>query len=174
MAWQTELPTIVRYIINDLDSTRYKYSDERIKTTVTIAAQMVILDISLATQYDINIQNISITPDPTESVPKDNVFINLTALKTACIILGSEVKTEGGNAISIKDGPSAIDLRGVASTISFLYEDICGKYEKLLKDYKEDLVASAGQAILGPYSPGADFISRTHNDYDHRGNYFRY
>jgi hypothetical protein len=174
MAWQTELPTIVRYIINDLDSTRYKYSDERIETTVTIAAQMVILDISLQTQYDINIQNISITPDPTESVPKDNAFINLTALKTACIILGSEVKTEGGNAISIKDGPSAIDLRGVASTISFLYEDICGKYEKLLKDYKEDLVASAGQAILGPYSPGADFISRTHNDYDHRGNYFRY
>jgi hypothetical protein len=174
MAWQTELPTIVRYIINDLDSTRYKYSDERIETTVTIAAQMVILDISLQTQYDINIQNISISPDPTESVPKDNVFINLTALKTACIILGSEVKTEGGNAISIKDGPSAIDLRGVASTISFLYEDICGKYEKLLKDYKEDLVASAGQAILGPYSPGADFISRTHNDYDHRGNYFRY
>lgn len=174
MAWQTELTTIVRYIINDLDNTRYKYSDERIETTVVIASQMVILDISLQAQYDVSIQNISISPDPTEIVPKDNVFINLTALKTACIILGSEVKTEGGNAISIKDGPSAIDLRGVASTISFLYEDICGKYEKLLKDYKEDLVVAAGQAILGPYSPGADFVSRTHNDYDHRGNYFRY
>lgn len=174
MAWQTELSTIVRYIINDVDNTRYKYSDERIETTVVIAAQMVILDISLQTQYDINIQNISISPDPTETDPKDNVFVNLVALKTACIILGSEVKTEGANAISIKDGPSAIDLRGVASTISFLYEDICGKYDKLLKDYKEDLVVAAGQAILGPYSPGADFISRTHNDYDFRGNYFRY
>lgn len=174
MSWQTELTTIVRYIISDTDSNNYRYSDERIETTIAIAAQMVILDISLQTQYNIDIQNISISPDPTEVDPKDNVFINLTALKTACIILGSEVRTEGANAISIKDGPSAIDLRGVATTISFLYGDICGKYENLLKDYKEDLVVAAGQAILGPYSPGADFIARTHNDYDHRGNYFRY
>jgi hypothetical protein len=173
MSWQAELSTIVRYLINDLDTSNYQYSDERIETTTVIAAQMVILDISLPTQYEVSVQNISISPDPTNT-PKDNAFINLTALKAACIILGSEVKTQGMNAISIKDGPSAIDLRGVASTISFLYENICDKYEKLLKDYKEDLVSAAGQVILGPYSPGADFIARTHNDYDHRGNYFRY
>lgn len=174
MSWQTELTIMVRHIIDDLDSTNYSYTDERIQKTISIAAQLVILDISLPTKYNVDIENSSIVPDPTQTEPKDNVFINLAALKTACLILGSEVKTEGRNAISIKDGPSAIDLRGVASTISFLYENICGKYDNLLKDYKEDLVVDAGQAILGPYSPGADFISRTHNDYDFRGNYFRY
>jgi len=173
MSWQSELSTIVRYLVNDLDPNNYQYSDERIEITSVVAAQMVILDVSLPTQYDINVQSISISPDPT-SDPKDNLFVNLIALKAACIILGSEVKTQGMNAISIKDGPSAIDLRGVASAMTFLYQDICAKYEKLLQDAKEDLVAAAGQAILGPYSPGADFISRTHNDYDNRGNYFRY
>lgn len=173
MSWQEELSTIIRYLINDLDPNNYQYSDERIEITSVVAAQMVILDVSLPTQYNINVQNISISPDPT-SDPKDNLFVNLTALKAACIILGSEVKTQGMNAISIKDGPSAIDLRGVASTMTLLYQDICSKYKDLLQDAKENLVAAAGQAILGPYSPGADFIARTHNDYDHRGNYFRY
>ena len=173
MSWQTEVSTIVRYLINDLDSSNYQYSEERIETTSAVAAQLVVLDVSLPVKYDISLENISITPDPT-SEPKDNLFVNLMALKAACIVLGSEVKTQGMNAISVKDGPSAIDLRGVASTMSFLYEDICAKYEKLLQDAKEDLVSAAGQAILGPYSPGADFIARTHSDYDHRGNYFRY
>lgn len=174
MSWQNTIPVMVRYLIDDIDSTNYRYTDSRIETTIAVAAQMVILDISLPTEYTIDIENSSISPDPTATTPKDNAFINLLALKASCIILGGEVKTEGANAISIKDGPSSIDLRGVASTISFLYEDICGKYQNLLKDYKEDLVSAAGQAILGPYSPGADFIARTHNDNDFRGNYFRY
>lgn len=174
MAWQNEISTIVRYIINDLDSSKYKYSDERIETGITVAAQLVVLDIDFATNYTINIPNRSISPDPTASSPKDNVFINLIALKTACIILGSEVKSEGANAISIKDGPSSIDLRGVASTISFLYEDICKKYENILQEYRENDVISAGQAILGPYSPGSDFASRSYDQYDARGGFFRY
>jgi hypothetical protein len=174
MSWQNTIPLMVRYLIDDLNEANYKYTDERVETTIAVAAQIVILDISLPTIYTIDIPNSSISPDPTTLDPKDNAFINLLALKTACIILGSEVKTEAANAISIKDGPSAIDLRGVAGTMTFLYKDICSKYDGLLKDYKEDLVSAAGQAILGPYSPGADFIARTHNDYDHRGNYFRY
>jgi len=174
MAWQNEISTIVRYIINDLDSSKYKYSDERIETGITVAAQLVLLDIDLHTAYTINIPNRSISPDPTTVDPKDNVFINLIALRTACIILGSEVRVEGSNAISIKDGPSAIDLRGVASTISFLYEDICKKYENTLKEYRETDVVSAGKAILGPYSPGSDFAGRSYNQYDNRGGFFRY
>ena len=110
--------------------------------------------------------------DPTDD-PKDNVFINLTTLKTACVIIGSEVRTEASNAISIKDGPSAIDLRGVATTLTMLYKDLCEKYDQLVYDYVAG-GSLAGQAILGPYSPGSDFVSRTHSDYDHRGGYFRY
>lgn len=172
MSWQTTIPVMVRYLINDVDSSNYKYSDSRIEKTTVIGAQFVSLELDFPNVYTVDIATDSISPDPTDSGTRDNSFINLVALKTACIIVGSEMKTEAANAISIKDGPSAIDLRGVSSTLSVLYKDLCDKYTTMTDDYK--FTGDTGQAILGPYSPGADFIARTHNDYDFRGNYFRY
>lgn len=172
MAWQITIPTMVRYLISDVDESNYRYTDARIEKTTLIGAQFVSLELNFSNNYSIDLENDLLTPDPTESETKDSSFINLTALKTACIIIGSEIRTEAGNAISIKDGPSAIDLRGVSSTLNVLYKDLCDKYVKMSDDYK--FTGETGQAILGPYSPGADFIARTHNDYDHRGNYFRY
>lgn len=172
MSWQNTLPTIVRYLINDTDGSNYKYNDARIEKTVLVGAQFVSLELEFVNDYSIDIENDIISPDPTESSTKDSAFINLVALKTACIILGSELKTESANAIAIKDGPSSIDLRGVSSTLTMLYKDLCDKYKVMADDYK--FTGDIGQAILGPYSPGADYISRTHNDNDFRGNYFRY
>lgn len=174
MSWKNTIPLMVRYLINDVDPLAYKYSDSRIEKTVLISAYIVNYDASFINQYDININSETIIPDPTELEPKDEAFIVLTSYKTACIMIGSELKIEAGNAISVRDGQSLIDLRGISSTLSILYKDLCSKYENFLFNYKDDITSLAGQAILGPYSPGADFIARTHNDYDHRGNYFRY
>lgn len=172
MSWQNTIPVMIRYLINDVSSSGYKYTDARIEKTTVIGAQFVSLELDFPNIYTIDIANNTISPDPTDEETKDNSFINLTALKTACIILGSELKTEAYNSISVKDAQSAIDLRGVSSTLSMLYKDLCDKYTAMADDYK--FTGETGQAILGPYSPGADFIARTHNDYDNRSNYFRY
>jgi hypothetical protein len=175
MSWQGQMSTIVRHLINDLDPSNYKYSDKRIETSILVAGYLVLKDTSFNNNYNINVEHCELIPDPTDSETKDSDFIILTCLRTACIIIGSEVRVEASNAISIKDGPSAIDLRGVAGTLTMLYKDLCEKYEKSLFDYKEDGVAVAGQAILGPYSPGSDFVIRTHSETDLRGGgYFRY
>jgi hypothetical protein len=172
MSWRNHIPLIVRHLIDDLNSSAYKYSNERIETSILVSAQLLTIETDLGTTYNIDIANNLLSPDPTEG-DKDNAFINLTALKSACMIIGSEIKTESANAISIKDGPSSIDLRGVASTLIVLYKDLCDKYSKLLLDYRAG-GSIAGQAILGPYSPASDYVTRTNNDYDHRGGYFRY
>lgn len=172
MSWQGQISTMVRHIINDVDPTSYKYSVSRLETTILVAAQLVSEDLDFDNDYVVNVETCSLSPDPTDS-PKDNSFINLTTLKTACIIIGSEVRSEASNAISIKDGPSAIDLRGVSNTLNILYKDLCAKYEQLTYDYVAG-GSLAGQAILGPYSPGSDFVTRTHNNYDFRGGYFGY
>ena len=171
MSWQTDITTIVRHILNELDTVSHTYSDDRVQKTILVAAQLIMSEANLAQDYVIDISNTTLTPDPT--VLPDNDFITLLSLKTSCVILGSEVRSESGNAISIKDGPSSIDLRGVASTLINLYKDLCSKYESALLDYSAGK-SIAGQAILGPYSPGSDFVRRTHSDYDHRGNYFRH
>jgi len=173
MSWQGQLSIVVRHLINDLDPTNYKYNDSRVETTILVGAQLVALEVDLNTVYSINVETGILSPDPTDETNKDNAFINLVSLKTACIILGSEVRTESSNAISIKDGPSSIDLRGVSSVLLALYKDLTEKYNKLLLDYRSG-GSIAGQAILGPYSPASDYVARTHNDFDIRGGYFRY
>ena len=85
-------------------------------------------------------------------------------------MIGGEIRLESGNAISIEDGPSAVDLRGVSSTLSMLHKDLCAKYDNAVLDYSAGI---AGQAI-GPYSPGSDYINRTYSDNDLRGGYFRH
>ena len=85
-------------------------------------------------------------------------------------MIGGDIRKESGNAISIKDGPSAIDLRGVTSTLTVLYKDLCEKYEHALLEYRAGS-SVAGQSILGPYSPGSDLVNRNYSD--HRsGGYF--
>jgi hypothetical protein len=172
MSWQNTLPVMVRYLINDTDPSNYTYTDARISKSILVGAQFVGLELDFVNNYAIDLVAETITPDPTSNETRDDSFINLLALRTACIIIGSEIKTGAANAIAIKDGPSSIDLRGVSSTLTVLYKDLCDKYDSLADFLR--FANDTGQAILGPYSPGSDFIVRTHNDYDYRGNYFRY
>jgi hypothetical protein len=172
MSWQGQMGTIVRHLVNDLNSSSYTYSDDRIETSILVASQLMIMNVDFNNTYDINVESCRLSPDPTDSATKDNAFITLSCLRAACIIIGSEIRSESGNAISIKDGPSAIDLRGVTATLTVLYKDLCEKYEHLLLEYRAGS-SIAGHAILGPYAPGADGISR--NSIDHRsGGYFNY
>lgn len=156
---------MLRSIIGDLD--KAKFTDERIKQILVVGAYNVLNDADFSETYTVNVAEISISPDPITE--KDTDFSTLTVYKSACILLGSEVKTEAANAISIKDGPSAIDLRGVTANLTNLYNDLCAKYDALLKTYQYNNTL-VGQAILGPYSPGSMVVNG--NQFDYRGNLF--
>ncbi len=164
---------MVRHMIGDVDPSNYKYSPRRLETTILVAAYLLTTETDLRNEYTINVEQCQLLPDPTELGTVDNDFVSLVSIKASCVILGSEVKAESGNAISIKDGPSSIDLRGVSSTLVALYKDLCMKYDKMLLDYKAGN-SLAGHAILSPFSPGSDNIRRTYSDHDRRGGYFRY
>ena len=172
MSWQGQMGIIVRYLIDDVDSDKYEYSDHRIETTILVAGQLSQIGIDYENTYDINVENCTLSPDPTKTGAEDEAFISLVCLKAACIIIGGAIKKKSANAISIKDGPSAIDLRGVTATLNILYKDLCSKYEQAVLEYKAGN-SVAGQAILGPYAPGSDLINR--NNSDHRsGGFFNY
>jgi len=174
MSWEGQMGTIVRYLIDDVDPNNYTYSDHRIETTILVAAQLTQFNTSFADSYNINVENCTLDPDPTDPKNEDEAFINLVCLRTACIIIGSAIRSESGNAISIKDGPSAIDLRGVTQTLIVLYKDLCEKYENALIQYKAGN-SIAGQGILGPYSPGSDLVGRNNYHSGHRsGGFFDY
>ena len=164
------MSTVVRHLISDVDPTAYTFSSNRIETSILVAAQLLTMNVDFNNTYTINVESCALSPDPTDTDTKDNPFIALACLRAACIIIGSEIRKESGNSISIKDGPSAIDLRGVTQTLAVLYKDLSQKYEDALLDYRAGS-SVAGQSILGPYSPGADIVSRNYSD--HRsGGYF--
>lgn len=169
MSWQGQMSTIVRHLIDDLDATKYKYSQNRVETAILVSAQLTTMNVDFNNSYTINVESCNLSPDPTDTDTKDNPFINLVSLRTACIILGGEIRSESGNAISIKDGPSAIDLRGVSQVLATLYKDLCDKYDHTLLEYRAGN-SIAGHAIIGPYSPGSDSVSN--NRLDHRSGGF--
>ena len=172
MSWQGQMSTIVRHLIDDLDAAKYKYSQNRVETAILVSAQLTTMNVDFNNSYTINVESCSLSPDPTDTGTKDNPFINLVSLRTACIILGGEIRSESGNAISIKDGPSAIDLRGVSQVLATLYKDLSDRYDHSLLEYRAGN-SIAGHAILGPYSPGSDSVSN--NRLDHRsGGFFNY
>lgn len=173
MSWQGQISTMVRYLISDVDPANYKYTAKRLETTILVASHLLTTQTDLRQEYSVNLESCTLSPDPTDQETKDNDFIALVSLKSACIIIGGEIKSESGNAISVKDGPSSIDLRGVTGTLTILYKDLCSKYDQLLLDYKAGN-SLAGHAVLGPYSPGSDFVRRSYSDVDHRGGYFKY
>lgn len=159
MSWQGQMGTIVRYLIDDVDPANYTFSPKRIETTILVAAQLAQMSTPFQKEYTINVENCTLTPDPTRD-PEDYAFITLVSLRAACIIVGSQIRSESGNAISIKDGPSAIDLRGVTQTLAVLYKDLCAKHEHAELEYRAGN-SLAGHAIVGPYSPGSDGVSRS-------------
>ena len=173
MSWQGQMGTMVRYLIDDVDPENYTYSDHRIETTILVAGQLSQFDITFDNNYDINVENCTLDPDPTRTNSEDQAFITLIVLKAACIIVGGAIRGESGNAISIKDGPSAIDLRGVTATLTTLYKDLCSKYEQAVMNYKAGN-SIGGQAILGPYSPGSDYVSRNQYGGPRTGGYLDY
>ena len=168
MPWQNEMTIIVRHLVNDLDSTNYTFSDDRLEESILVSSQLSILEIDFEQTYTIEVDTSSLSPDPTNSSNKDDSFINLVSLKTAQMLIGSELKTHSLQAVAMRDGPSSIDLRGIVAGLKILFDDINRRYEEAVTQYK--LNGVVGQAILGPYSPGSDAVART--NMSHRSGWF--
>lgn len=148
MTWQTEITPMVRYLIGDVSDTP-TYSDARLQNTILIAAQLMSKEVNFDTIYTIDISNSGISPDPTTT--RDDNFITLSALKSACIIAKSELRTYGLTGMKVTDGPSSIDTTGIGSNLKNSANSACEAYSQALKQYM--LGNGVGfKIITGPYT----------------------
>lgn len=150
MAWQSEMVRIIRHIINDMDSSNYSFTDDRLEELVLVSAQLVSTSLDFDNSYTIDVDGLVLTPDPTTGT-KDDPFINLVCLKAACVVLGSEVRSNALNSISLRDGPSAIDLRGITTSLAALHKLTCDKYDEAVMQYRAG-GSIGGKAIITPFS----------------------
>jgi hypothetical protein len=156
MSWQIEIPIITRVLINDL-SDQPEYSDDRLLQLITIAAQYVKSEINLVRNYDIDIINQTITPDPSNPDPgnplaKDSDYIGFIALKSACLLDQSTLRTRAAmEGVRASLGPAVIQVAGNIRAYQILLEEgPCNTYQELRKQY-EFGNANAIRSMMSPF-----------------------
>lgn len=149
MTWQTTSIPIIRSLIGDLDSSAYTYTDTRLTQIALSSAHLLLNEVSFDTTYAVDVVASSITPDPTSLSPVDSTFVNLLALRSSVLILGSEARTKAISSIAFKDGPSSIETGGAAKATMELANMVRGQYEKAKLDYIAGNSVGA-QAVTSP------------------------
>jgi hypothetical protein len=153
MSWDTEMVTMVRYLIGDVDPDTPTYDDDRLSTLILLASFQVKLDAGFIHSYSVNLDNGTLTPDPTGAggVARDDSFMSLVSLKASAILSENEFRTYGGQGIRIKDGESEIDLRRDPATLKLMRDTFRDEYADKLYLYKLDQT-SVGLAVPPPAS----------------------
>lgn len=149
MAWNTELPTLLRTLIGDLDAT--SYTTDRLKQILVVAAFQVLQELTFEQTYVADFSAITLAPDPTVD-PKDESLSNLMCLKAAAIMDRNSAMLAVRRAVSLRDGSSAIDLRGQAEGWLKLLDKGWGAvYDQAKLEYQLGQVPVAGRAIMTPF-----------------------
>ena len=153
MAWQTDLVTMLRNVIFDVDSTNYTYTDNRLKEMLVVSSHLVTQDIAFDTTYTITISTTGISPDPTDSTDANSIaFQNFVVLKAACLADQSTLRTKALAAgVTAKLGPASIRTNSNLRGFEILFnEGPCSAYSSLKWEYEMG-DSKAIRAILSPF-----------------------
>lgn len=145
--WQTDWVTMLRYTIGDTSATP-TYSDASLVTMLVIAASYVINDVFLPTTYTADVDNETISPDPSA----DNDFTTLVVLKAACLLdHGKLISVARSSGVSIKIDRSSIetDSGKLDAYKSIIAMSACKLYDDALIAYAFGN-ALAYRVILSP------------------------
>lgn len=151
MYWQFEIPIVVRSLIGDFTDPPM-YSDDRINQIAIVASQYILSEIILNKQYEINIINGTISPDPSDPISRDSDFISFWGLKTSCMIDQSSLRTRAISAgIRTSLGSALLDIDPNMDGYKLLLENgPCKVYDKLRLEYNIGN-SSILQAVLSPF-----------------------
>lgn len=168
MSWQIELPIIVRTLINDMENSP-TYTDDRLQQTIVVAAQYVNREMNFDRNYIVDLNNLAITPDPTEVNNRDEDFIGFLCLRTACFLDQSTFRTKAAaEGIRTRLGPADISVAGNLRGYQTILEvGPCGMYDKLKLEYEIGNIKYI-RAILSPFIGNKFTPDNMRDAFDHR------
>lgn len=150
--WETEIPTLIRYTIGDVSAPQ-TYSDARLQQQAVAAAIFVQTEVDISTSYTVSIAATGISPDPCDPSARDDPFVALITMKSACMLASNEARIRGGQAISIKDGDSSISTSDRAKISKEIAANFCKMYEDLKWEVATGQGASAANRFRAVVSP---------------------
>jgi hypothetical protein len=143
-SWKTISSLILRSALGD-STIPYLYSSSDLESLLISSAYIVCSYVNFPIDYVVNVQTEDISPEPEKNL------IFLMVLKAKSMILNSEYRIAAGKSLNIKDGPSAIDGRGVADNKKVLAEQATKDFDRAEFLYNAN-DSSKFQAIVGPFN----------------------
>jgi hypothetical protein len=159
VAWEDDSVLMLRYLTGDTVSP-FAYTDDTFETFALVAAKRVVSELRLGESYAVDLDAETISPDPTTQGVSGESFQNLFVLLARVTVLEGEAKKAAAQAVSIKDGPSAIDLKEVAKQKAELLREAKKDYEAAKLEFRlqggieGNGGAAAGHAVCGPVRSG--------------------
>jgi hypothetical protein len=148
--WDVEMVTLLRHMIDDVGDTP-KYEDERLMQLLLVGAQFARQENALSGEYIIDVENLSLKPDPTAATSRDDAFINLTVLKSACLLAGSGLGKGNAVGMLVVEGPYRLDTRGAGADKQLQVKTWCQAYADAKWENATGSGSIPGEAIIGPY-----------------------
>lgn len=152
MSWDTELPTMLRYVIGDVDNPQ-SYSDDSLKKIIVFSAQLINGEVQLPTDYTIDLTLYTISPDPTNSATRDDAFITLIILKSACLLTSSESRIRTGQSISVKDVRTSLSTTDRARDSAKVAQTFCQEYKSAKEEFQTGQFPGSLARIKAVVSP---------------------
>jgi hypothetical protein len=143
-----EFLQLLRVMLQDQD--RVDFTDERLKELIATAARLVIQEVDFDTAYTVSILQRTIDPDPI-AVPDDS-FVNLVALKAACILDTGTLRTEAlKSGVKIVQEKTSIETGNrIAGFKEVMSMGWCKAYAMAKEEYESNDNVIAGHAIMSP------------------------
>lgn len=170
-AWFDELIIMLRLMIGDTDDDNLSYTDQRLAQLLTLAAQYVVTDLQLNSQYSVNVRKLMLVPDPSADDTRNPDLMNMIVLKAACIADQSTYRTKAAaEGVRVSCGPANISVSGNLKGYQYLLDKgACKAYEEAMTQYLFG-DASFCRAILSPFVSNS-FDPRSIVGYRVGGNY---
>ncbi len=146
--WSDVMTTMLRYMINDFGNPQ-TYDDNQLQMMLLVNAAYEVQELNFSQTFTVDIQNITLSPDPTVNDPKDYNLVNLTVLRTAVMVFANEYKASTNQAIMFKEFHSQADMRGIAPHKKDLWLEFQKLYEEKRMHYQIGIRVSS-KAILSP------------------------
>lgn len=142
-SWDEELPLVVRDMVGDTSASP-KFTDEDLQGLIVSAARAVSAVAPFLNQYTTNRDDLTIVPDPTVALTRDDWFSLLICEKAACVLTRGQLIKTAGQAIRVVDAGSEIDLRDAFRARQASEKTWCAQFDKDLLDYRREVAQNGG------------------------------
>ncbi len=157
--WQNTSLLMLRTLLNDAGCGDPRYTNSRLEQLLITAAYFLPIDINFNTDYIVNVETNTITPNP-DSQSDGSDFINFMVLKAACIADEGNFRNAALlQGVSARLGPAALDTGAYGTYLrDLLTNGPCKIFQELVNNY--NFSYEGGKIIRAVMSP---FVS---NDFD--------